>query len=235
MKYYGIDIHKKYSVYTLINEEGVVLERGKIANEPEAFARVMNHSTEKAKAVIEAIGNWYYIHDLLEELIEEVYVAHPQRTKDIASARVKTDKVDATTLAQLLRTDFIPKSFVPSREVRELRELLRYRASLVRMRTRIKNKIHALLTKNGLKHPFSDLFGKAGRKWLTNLELRPVYRNALEGYLRILDVLDREILPVTREINARAPANPGARLLVSIPGIGHCTALLILLVKVDID
>lgn len=112
--------------------------------------------------------------------------------------------------------------------MRELRELLRYRVSLVRMRTRVKNKIQALLTKNGLQHPFSDLFGKAGRRWLASLELRPVYRNTLEGYLRILDSMDREILPVTGEINIRAPADPKAKLLVSVPGIGHYTALLIL-------
>ena len=235
MKYYGIDIHKKYSVYAAIDERGVILEQGRIPNEPQAFARVMNHSAEGSKAVIEATCNWYYVHDLLEGMVEEVCVAHPLRTKAIASARVKTDKVDATTLAQLLRADLIPKSYVPSREVRELRELLRYRASLVRMRTRIKNKIQALLTKNGLQHSFSDLFGKAGRKWLTSLELRPVYRNALEGYLRVLDSLDKEILPVTREIDTIAPADPRAKLLVSMPGIGYYTALLILSEIGDIE
>ena len=235
MKYYGIDIHKKYSVYTAIDERGMILQQGRIPNEPQAFARVMNHSAEGAKAVIEATCNWYYIHDLLEGMVEEVYVAHPLRTKAIASARVKTDKVDAITLAQLLRADLIPRSYVPSREIRELRELLRYRASLVRMRTRVKNKIQALLTKNGLQHSFSDLFGKAGRKWLTSLELRPVYRNALDGYLRILDSLNKEILPVTTEIDTRAPADPRARLLVSVPGIGYYTALLILSEIGDIE
>jgi transposase len=235
MKYYGIDIHKKYSVYTAIDERGVILEQGRIPNEPQAFARIMNHSPEGAKAVIEATCNWYYIHDILEGMVAEVCVAHPLRTRAIASARVKTDKVDATTLAQLLRADLIPHSYVPRREVRELRELLRYRASLVRIRTRIKNKVHALLTKNGLQHPFSDLFGKAGRKWLASIELRPVYRNALEGYLRILDSLDREILPVTKEINAAAPADARVRLLISVPGIGYYTALLILSEIGDID
>lgn len=99
MKYYGLDIHKKYSVYTVIDERGVILEQGRIPNEPQAFARIMNHSCEGAKVVMEATCNWYYIYDLLEGMVEEVCIAHPLRTKAIASARVKTDKVDATILS----------------------------------------------------------------------------------------------------------------------------------------
>lgn len=228
MKYYGIDIHKKYSVYTAIDGRGAILEQGKIANDPKAFAQVMNHSTEASKVVIEATSNWYYIYDLLEGMADEVCLAHPLATKAIASAKVKTDKIDATTLAQLLRADLIPKAYVPPQQVRDLRELLRYRASLVRMRTRVKNKVHALLAKNGLNHPFSDLFGKAGRRWLSALKLRPIYRQALEGYLRLLDSLDREIAPVSQEIDSKASYDPRVKLLVSIPGIGHYTALLIL-------
>lgn len=82
-----------------MDQHGTILDQGRITNEPEAFARIMNHSQEKAKAVIEATCNWYYIHDLLEDMVEEVVVAHPLRTKAIASARIKTDKIDATTLA----------------------------------------------------------------------------------------------------------------------------------------
>jgi len=96
------------------------------------------------------------------------------------------------------------------------------------MRTVVKNKIHALLIKNGLQHPFSDLFGKAGKAWLAELEIRPVYGNSLKGYLRILNSLEEEVLPISREIKKMAPADPKASLLTTIPGIGDFSALLIL-------
>ena len=147
MQYYGIDIHKKYSTYTVVDERGQIMNQGRIDNNVEAFRRVMNASCSAggSKAVIEATSNWYYIHDLLEGMVDEVMVAHPMRTKAIAAARIKTDKIDATTLAQLLRADLIPQSYIAPPEIRDLRELLRYRASLVRIRTRVKNKVHAVL------------------------------------------------------------------------------------------
>jgi len=228
MKYYGMDIHKKYSVFTAMDEKGNILEQGRIPNEKETLTKVMSHAPGEAKVVIEATSNWYYLYDLLENMGNDVCLANPLQTKAIASARVKTDKVDATTLAHLLRTDLIPTSYVPSQGIRELRELLRYRASLIKMRTVVKNKIHALLIKNGLQHPFSDLFGKAGKAWLAELEIRPVYGNSLKGYLRILNSLEEEVLPISREIKKMAPADPKASLLTTIPGIGDFSALLIL-------
>lgn len=228
MNYYGIDIHKKYSVYTVVNQEGKVIGRGRIDNNPESFTRIIRANGEGAKAVIEATGNWYYIHDLLENMVEEVVLAHPQRTKAIASARIKTDKIDATTLAQLLRNDYLPRSYIAPREIRDLRELLRNRAYLVRIRTRIKNKVHAILIKNGLRHEFSDLFGRKGRKWLESLELRKVFRQILLGYLRHLDYMEGEILAFNREINQLASRDNRAKILDSIPGIGPYTAMLIL-------
>lgn len=226
MNYYGIDIHKKYSVYTALNDQGEIIRQGRLDNDKESFIKLMDHSP--VKAVIEATGNWYHLHDLLKDLCEEVVVAHPLKTKAIASARIKTDKIDSHTLAQLLRTDFIPRSYIPPLEVREQRELLRYRISLVRMQTRVKNKIHATLIKNGLEHPYTDLFGKKGRCWLENVKLSPVYQMALKGYLRILDALKDEIHLISREIDARAKEDPRARLLMSHPGIGCYSALLIL-------
>lgn len=227
MNYYGIDIHKKYSVYTAVNQDGHVIDQGKINNDPEVFRDVMTKTKDTTKAVIEATANWGYIHDLLEGIVDEVVVAHPVRTKAIASARIKTDKIDATTLAQLLRVDMIPESYIPPHDIRELRELLRYRIGMVRIHTRIKNKIHAVLIKNGVQHPYTDLFGKKGREWLSTLELRPIYRQEIDGYLRILDFLKSEILPASHEIDDMAKVDSRARNLESIPGIGHYSAMLI--------
>lgn len=228
MNYYGIDIHKQYSVYTKVNEQGMILDRGKVPNEKEAFRKIMDQPMAETKAVIEATGNWYYLHDLLSDMVGEVVVAHPLKTKAIASARIKTDKIDATTLAHLLRTDFIPRSYIAPSAVRNLRELLRYRISLVRMSTRLKNKTHAILIKNGLQNSHSDLFGKKGRIWLESLKLNSVHGMAMHGYLHVLDTVNEEIKGVSREIDLQAKTDPRAAILESIPGIGHYSAMLIL-------
>jgi transposase len=229
MQYYGIDIHKKYSTYTVVDEQGKIMEQGKIDNSLENFKRIVHKSPGSGiKAVIEATSNWYYIHDLLEGMVDQVTVAHPLRTKAIAAAKIKTDKIDATTLAQLLRADLIPQSYIAPPDIRDLRELLRYRASMVRIRTRIKNKVHAILMKNGLNSTYSDVFGKRGRAWLSSVAVRPIYRLTIDGYLRIIDFLNEQIKPVTREIDTKAKADPRAKLLETIPGIGHYSAMLIL-------
>jgi transposase len=229
MQYYGIDIHKKYSTYTMVDEQGNVMNQGKIDNNIEAFKKVFREASgSDTKAVIESTCNWYYIHDLLEGMVGEVVIAHPLRTKAIASAKVKTDKIDATTLAQLLRADLIPKAYIAPPEIRDLRELLRYRASMVRIRTRVKNKVHAILIKNGINSPHSDLFGKRGRKWLKTIEVREVYRMAIDGYLQLIDFLDEQIKPVTGEIDLKAKGDARAKILETIPGIGHYSAMLIL-------
>mgnify|MGYP006269633277 CR=1 FL=1 len=130
MRYYVIYIHKKYSVYTAADARGIILDRGEIPYEADAFAIVLNHSAEKANAVIEATCNWCHIHILLEGMVAYLHIAHPLRNKAFSSARIKIDKVDATALAHLLRADLITKSYIPPQEIRELRELLRYRDSV---------------------------------------------------------------------------------------------------------
>jgi transposase len=107
--------------------------------------------------------------------------AHPLRTKAIASARVKTDAVDARTLAHLLRADLLPEAYVAPRELRDLRDLLRQRVVLTQMRTALKNRVHALIARQGIAHGHAELFGSAGRATLERLPLRPQPRRRLEG------------------------------------------------------
>jgi transposase len=102
------------------------------------------------------------------------------------------------------------------------------------MAIQLKNRIHALLARNGLTSPASDLFGKQGRSWLEGLELRPVHRGILDRYLRILDTLQSDIKTTTAEANREARRDSRARLLMSIPGIGALTALLFLAEAGDI-
>ena len=123
------------------------------------------------------------LYDQLQEEGFDVKLSHPLKTKAIAYARVKTDKVDSATLAHLLRSDLLPLSYVPEKSVRLNRELLRFRASLVKVQTGIKNKVHTILAKNNISHEYSDLFGKEGMAFLHSLCVPENYKIALEGYL----------------------------------------------------
>jgi transposase len=110
----------------------------------------------------------------------DVHLAHPLRTRAIAAARVKTDAIDAKTLAHLLRAGFLPEAYIAPRELRDLRELLRHRATLTRMRSAVKNRVHAILAKHGITNEHADLFGKGGREFLKTLELRDAPRRRLD-------------------------------------------------------
>ena len=113
--------------------------------------------------------------------------------------------------------------------VRELREFLRYRSSLVKLQTSVKNRVHAILTLHGVSDcPVTDLFGRAGRKWLSELQLPDIARQSIDGLLTILDVLHQRILEANRLVERRAKRSADARRLQGIPGIGWFGALLIL-------
>ena len=135
----------------------------------------------------------------------------------------------ATTLAHLLRANLIPQAYIPPRAVREWREVVRHRAFLVRLQTRVKNRIHTLLAKRGVAPPgHSDLFGVAGRQWLTTLALPDPYAAMRTRYLALLERFTQQLREVERTIDHTVKTTPDAKLLETIPGIGHYLALLIL-------
>ncbi len=228
MQYVGFDIHKRYTFYTQVDAAGRIQRQGKLSNTQEAMAQFFGTIEEPARVVLEASINWYHLYDLLEGLQIPVTLAHPLRTRAIAEAKVKTDKIDSATLAQLLRADLVPAAYIPPREIRDLRELLRYRAALVRLQTMVKNRVHGILLKHGYQAPVRDVFGVRGREWLSALPLRPVYQQALVGYLRILDTVHDQIQTASAMIDQEARATPLAQMLCTLPGVGHYTALLLL-------
>jgi transposase len=121
----------------------------------------------------------------------------------IASARLKNDKVDARTLAQLLRGDLLPEAWIAPQPVRDLRALLRHRVSLVRLSTLCKNRVHAVLADRGV-HEHASLWTAAGRAWLAALELPPVARQIVEDCCALIDTL------ATRSAgwSGRSPSSP---------------------------
>lgn len=230
METIGIDLHRKNSRFVRLDQAGTVVERGTVISSPDAFRETFGRMTPgSARVAFEATGHWYWVADVLEELGLERHLANPHKVRVIAESTIKTDTVDATALAHLLRVNWLPESRITPKAMRLLRERLRYRITLVRIRTGIKVRIHAILGKRGVMPPeFSDLFGKAGREWLDALALPAEYRDNLDGYLRTVDFLADEIGQVEAWLGERMKPSRDVRRLLDIPGIGLFGAALIL-------
>ena len=159
-----------------------------------------------------------------------VTISNPMQTKAIASAKVKTDKIDAKVLAKLGAADFLPEVWVPDEQTRALRRRLSHRAGLVGQRTRLRNQIHAVLARNLVELPASDLFGRRGRRLLEELELPAHEREQVGSALRLHDALDHELEECERPLGEQALASAQVRRLMTIPGVGPVTALSLLAV-----
>jgi transposase len=216
----GLDVHKRYTEVAIVDEDGVVTEQDRIENEPEKI-KEFSSRLSNADMVLESSSTWYWLYEILS-LKHRVVLSNPAKTKAIASAKLKTDKVDALMLANLLRGGYIAESYVPSRRVMGLRELVRYRANLVRMRSSVKNRVHAYLLMNNVKmgyKPFTRGFLE---------ELRKLEDVRVKGYLRIIDELNLEIREASKVICSEALNDESARLLMTIPGISFYSALLLI-------
>lgn len=227
-EYIGIDLHKAKSFVTRMDAQGAVLEQVELPHADGALQQYLERVPADSRIAVEATGNWMWLYELIEDRHPALVLAHPLKTKAIASARIKTDKIDATTLAHLLRADLVPAAYIPPRAMRDLRELLRYRAALGRLRTQLKNKLAALVSKTGVALPTQRAWGVKSRRTLAQAPLRECYRVVSEGYFRLLDALTAEIQAMTARLEALAAADPQAQLLRTMPGLGAYSALLIL-------
>ena len=223
----GIDLHRKRSHIAALDEAGMQLLSRRIVNDPQTFLALLEGLGE-CRIALEATYGWEWLADVLQDAGYELHLAHPMRTKAIASARVKTDAVDARTLAHLLRADLLPEAYIAPRELRDLRDLLRHRVALTRMRSALKNRVSAILAKNGIQRPYSDLFGPAGTRFLAELELREGPRRRLDSTLALIADFTREIDATSREIDARAKDDPYVEVLCQIRGVGRYIAMLVI-------
>ena len=236
MHYVGVDYHKKSSYVTVMDERGKVVKEGQVANTQEALGAFLDGRAQGASAVLEAGRNWPVMYEWLEELVEEVTLAHPAKVRVIAEAKVKTDRIDSRMLAHLLRADLIPAAYVPGAVTREQRRRLRQRMFLVRVSTMVKNRIHTLVD----RHPelsrqaegWSDLFGKAGQQWLGQLELPAGEAHLLRTDLDLLGAIQEHIKSSNRWVSQLARKDERAKLLATLPGIGDFFAVLL---AVEID
>jgi transposase len=224
----GIDLHRSRSHVAVLDDGGRELLSRRIVNDPQTFLELLAEIDGESRVALEATYGWEWLADVLQDAGYELHLAHPLRTKAIASARVKNDAVDARTLAHLLRAGLLPEAYIAPRELRELRDLLRHRVALTRMRSALKNRAGSILAKQGVKRPYSDMFGPGGLRFLEALELPESPRRRLDSTLALIADFTREIDLTTREIDARAKADPYVEVLCQIRGVGRYIAMLVI-------
>lgn len=238
MMYVGVDVHKKVCRAAVVNGEGELVEEFSFTNSKKGigdFMMKIEAFKGEALVAVESTANlWIRLYDSLEESGIEVVLSNPSKTRLIAEARVKTDKVNARILAQLLRADMLPLCFVPSRMQRDRRQFIRHRVHLVKMRTGVKNRIHALLDKHGLKCPYPTLFSEKGVEWLRSLKLGFADDAVLMSDLALLESLSEQIGFMDAKIAAVAVNDERVRLLMTMPGLGCFAASLLVAEICDI-
>jgi transposase len=211
----------------VVNEGGEVLANRNVPNGVKPVLSVIGGLPAGTPAAYEAAFGWGWLLELLEGYGCEPHMVHPLQCKAIASARLKNDKVDAATLAQLLRADLLPEAWIAPPEVRQLRAMLRHRAQLVRLRTLLRNRVHAVLAGHGHGRP-AGCWSGPGRQWLASLELPAVSREVIDDALALMDALQVPVDRLDAEVRQRAKADPRVKVLTQLPGVGPFTALVLL-------
>ena len=177
-RYVGIDLHRRRSViYAMDARWREVVLRADRRTSRCGCSRWSARPATDAEVVIEATYGWYWAVDLLADAGFSVHLAHPSGN-DWGNRRVKNDERDARDLADLLRLGRLAEAWIAPPAVREARELVRYRAKLVQLRSGLKAQVHAVMAKEGVLPGVTDMFGPKGRQLLDAMELADAYRCA---------------------------------------------------------
>lgn len=220
----GIDIHRTFGE-VVIWEDGRLRHEGRIDMTRTALEGFGKSLMVTDEVVIEATGNCMAVSRVLSPFVKRVVIANPLQVKAIAHAHVKTDKVDAGTLASLYAAGYLPEIWTPDAATERMRRHVARRYQVVRHRTRIKNEVHAILQAHLIPRcPHADLFNRCGRNWLTRQPLPDDERAAIERHVRELDRLGDDLAVLDREIARSAIDDPAIRRLMTITGINLTVA-----------
>ncbi|MET0956139.1 MAG: IS110 family transposase, partial [Cryobacterium sp.] len=223
-QFVGIDLHRQRSVIVRQSESGEQLSAVRIVNDPVALALQLEQAGSDPEVVLEATYGWYWAVDVLQACGARVHLAHPLGVKGFRYRRVKNDVRDAADLADLLRMNRLPEAWIAPPQTRELRELVRYRAKLVAIRSGLKAQVHAVLAKAGVLIAASDLFGVTGRQRLAKVPLGFAYAERIRSLLDLIDILDGHEAHFAAMIAERLRAHPGYQAIQQLPGIGPVLA-----------
>ena len=223
-QFVGIDLHRRRSVIVRQSESGEQLSAVRILNDPASLQLQLEQAGSDPEVVLEATYGWYWAVDVVQACGARVHLAHPLGVKGFRYRRVKNDVRDAADLADLLRMGRLPEAWIAPPQTRELRELVRYRAKLVAIRSGFKAQIHAVLAKAGVLIAVSDVFGVTGRQRLGKVPLRPAYAQRIRSLLELIDILDSHEARFAAMIAERLNTDRGYQAIQHVPGIGPTLA-----------
>jgi transposase len=216
----GLDVHKDSTYATILDSRGKIVDQTRMNNE-RVLAYLSRFSVEKV--AMESSNQVAALYRRLESKGYSVVLSHPKKTRYIAEAKIKSDRVDSRAIAELARLDALPLAYMPEKEISVLREQVRRRAFLVRERVKLRVKIKSVLTCEEIRSPSdSGFFTRKGVEWLHGLGLEPV-----ESYLRATKPLDDEIRLVSKQLRGIAEKDEDVKLLMTIPSIDYYSALLV--------
>jgi transposase len=230
----GIDIHRTFGE-VVFWEEGALRRAGRVDMTRTALEGLGKSLLATDEVVIEATANCMAVSRVLTPFVQRVIIANPLQVKAIAHAHVKTDKVDAGTLASLRAAGFLPEIWTPDATTERKRRLTARRYQVVRHRTRIKNEVHSILHAHLIpKCPHADLFNRRGREWLARQPLPDDEREAINRHVRELDRLAEDLATLDREIAEAALDDHDVKRLMTITGVNLTVATGILAAIGDI-
>ena len=222
MFYSGIDLHKHFSIITTVDEEGVIKNQMRVNNNTPEILNYFAPFRPDVHAVVEATSGWYWLDEALKQMNVPLTLAHAKFLKAIAYAKVKTDKVDSATMAQLLRMNYIPEAYKLDKDLRPLRDLMRTRLRLVSKRVACQNSIHRLLEKFNLSVDQAD-------------QLDSYYSFQYQLVCKQKDFLTDQIKAIASSLVPTITESKEVQRLVWIPGIGKINALTLMLEIGDIN
>jgi transposase len=224
-QFVGIDLHRRRSVIVRMTPEGERLgDTVRIDNDPYELAALVASWGESPEVVLEATYGWYWAADVLAEAGAKVHLAHPLGVKAFSYRRVKNDERDAADLADLLRMGRLPEAWIAPPEVRGLRETVRHRCKLVALRSGLKAQVHAVLAKQGVRVPVSDLFGAGGTRLLDELGLDAPYAARVLSLRRLIDAYTFEIDVLAKRLAADLKGHRGFGAIQALRGVGPVLA-----------
>jgi transposase len=224
MQYLGIDWGTRRAAWCALREGGELAE-GTIPADADGLARLVGRLGPDVRGCIEMMSGAAWVRDQLAACGSTIAIAEARKVKAIAPLACKTDRVDARVLAELARRDLVPDVWVPSLDDRAIRERLRRRTHLVRLRTSAVNRSFGLLTQWGLRRNLTTLRRRGALEELAELGVPEVWRRSIATLLAVIDDLDRRLAPLERELRPLARGDERARLLMTIPGVAELLGL----------
>jgi transposase len=225
MQYVGLDWAYRRASWCALGEGGAVAGEGVVPADEDGLARLVLRLGVEVRACVEMMSGAVWVRDQLAAAGWRVEVAHARKIRDVAPLACKTDKVDARVLAELCRRDLVPALWLPSLEERALREQLRRRMHLVRLRASAMNRIFGLLTQWGLRVSLDRLRAADAMELLADRGVEQTWRRSIAEALAVIDLLDERVAPLEHELRQAAGSDPRVVLLRTIPGVGDLLGL----------